>query len=79
MRPVEFGEALSPVRLILFSHDKSDRFFTFINSSMDETSGIALALETGVPFYQIEDEEGKMHLLLHSRFELHLYFLKDLC
>jgi hypothetical protein len=39
---------------------------------MDETSGIALALETGVPFYQIEDEEGKMHLLLHSRFELHL-------
>lgn len=32
---------------------------------MDETSGIALALKTGVPSYQVEDEEGRIHLLLH--------------
>ena len=32
---------------------------------MDETSGIALALKTDVPSYQVEDEEGRIHLLLH--------------
>jgi hypothetical protein len=26
---------------------------------MDETSGVALALKTGVPSYQVEDEEGR--------------------
>ena len=31
---------------------------------MDETSGIALALKTGVPSYQVEDEEGRIHLLI---------------
>jgi len=31
---------------------------------MDETSGIALALKTGVPSYQLEDEEGTTHLLI---------------
>jgi hypothetical protein len=30
---------------------------------MDETSGVALALRTGVPYYQVEDEEG-IHLLI---------------
>jgi len=30
---------------------------------MDETSGMALALKTGVPSYQVEDEEGRTHLL----------------
>ncbi len=29
----------------LFSDDKPDRFFTVIEFSMDETSGVALALE----------------------------------
>jgi hypothetical protein len=32
---------------------------------VDETSGIALALETAVPSYQVEDEEGRTHLLIH--------------
>jgi hypothetical protein len=66
MRPVAFGEALAAgTRLTLFSGDKPDRFFTVIKFWMDETSGVALALETGVPSYQIEDEEGRTHLLIH--------------
>jgi hypothetical protein len=36
---------------------------------MAETSGITLALETGVPSYQVEDEEGRIHLLLHLPIE----------
>jgi hypothetical protein len=36
---------------------------------MDESSGIALALKTGVPTYQVEDEEGRIHLLLHFPIE----------
>jgi hypothetical protein len=32
---------------------------------MDETSGVALALKTGVPSYQVEDEEGRIYLLIH--------------
>jgi hypothetical protein len=52
MRPVAFGEALSTgARLTLFSDDKPERFFTIIKFWMDETSGIALALKTGVPTY----------------------------
>ena len=70
MRPVEFGEALAAgTWLTLFSEDKPDRFFTVIKFWMDETSGIALALKTGVPSYQIEDEEGRIHLLLHLPIE----------
>jgi hypothetical protein len=66
MRSVKFGEVLSPgTRLTLFSHDKPDRFFTVIKFWMDETSGIALALKTGVPSYQVEDEEGRIHLLIN--------------
>jgi hypothetical protein len=30
----------------------------------DNVSGVALDLETGVPCYQVEDEEGRIHLLL---------------
>ena len=59
MRPVEFGEALTAgTRLTLFSADKPDRFFRVIKFWIDETSGIALALRTGVPSYQVEDEES---------------------
>jgi hypothetical protein len=36
---------------------------------MDETSGVALALQTGVPTYQVEDEEGRTHLLIHLPIE----------
>jgi hypothetical protein len=66
MRPVVFGEALSAgARLILFSDDKPDRFFTVIKFGMDAISAVALELKTGVPAYQVEDEEGRMHLLIH--------------
>jgi hypothetical protein len=54
MRPVAFGEALpAGIRLTLFSDDKPDRFFTVIKFWMDETSGVALALSTGLPSYQV--------------------------
>jgi hypothetical protein len=62
---VAFGEALTAgTRLTLFSDDKPDRFFTVIKFWMDATSGVALELKTGVPTYQVEDEEGRIHLLL---------------
>jgi hypothetical protein len=70
MRPVAFGEAFSAgARLTLFSDDKPDRFFTVIKSWLDETSGVALALKTGVPTYQVKDEEGRTHLLIHLPIE----------
>jgi hypothetical protein len=66
MRQVEFGEALATgTRLTLFSEDKPDRLFTVITFLIDAISGVALDLETGVPCYQVEDEEGRIHLLLH--------------
>jgi hypothetical protein len=36
---------------------------------MDTTSGVALELKTGVPRYQVEDEEGRPHLLIHVPIE----------
>jgi hypothetical protein len=70
MRPVAFGEALpAGTWLTLFSDDRPDRFFTVIKFWMDETSGVALDLQTGVPTYQVEDEEGRIHLLIHLRIE----------
>jgi hypothetical protein len=36
---------------------------------MDKTSGVALDLKTGVPTYQVEDEEGRTHLLIHLPIE----------
>jgi hypothetical protein len=51
-RPVEFGEALAAgAQLTLFSNDKPARFFRVIKFWLDETSGIALALRTGVLSY----------------------------
>ncbi len=70
MRPVEFGEALAAgTRLTLFSDDKPDRFFTVIKFWMDETLGASPALSSGVPSYQVEDEEGRIHLLIHLPLE----------
>jgi hypothetical protein len=70
MRPVAFGEALyAGTRLTLCSADKPDRFFTVIKFWMDKTSGVALALQTGVPSCQLEDEEGRTHLLIHVPIE----------
>jgi hypothetical protein len=58
--PFEFGEAFPPgARLTLFSADKPDRFFRVIKFWTDETSGIALALKTGVPSCQVEGEEAE--------------------
>jgi hypothetical protein len=66
MRSVEFGEALAVgTRLILFFAHKPARFLRVIKFWTDETSGIARALKTGVPSYQVENEEGRIHLLLH--------------
>jgi hypothetical protein len=65
MRPVVFGEALpAGTRLTLFSADKPDRLFTVVTFLMDKVSGVMLDLGTGVPCYQVEDEEGRIHLLL---------------
>ena len=70
MRPVEFGEALAAgTRLTLFSDDKPDRLFTVIKFWIDQTLDASLALGTGVPSYEVEDEEGRIHLLLHLPIE----------
>ena len=70
MRPVAFCEALpAGTRLTLFSDDKPNRFFAVIKFWMDKTTGIALDLKTGVPTYQVEDEEGRTHLLIHPAIE----------
>src|ERR1700751_2529267 len=65
MRPVGFGEAVpAGTRLTLSSADRPDRFFTVIAFFIDKVSGVALDLERGVPCYQVEDEEVRIHLLL---------------
>jgi hypothetical protein len=70
MRPVGSGEALpAGTRLTLFSEDKPDRFFRVIKFWMDETMGASLGLETGVPSYEVEDEEGTIHLLINLPIE----------
>jgi hypothetical protein len=43
--------------------------FTVITFLIDAISGVALDLETGVPCYQVEDEEGRIHLLLQLPIE----------
>ncbi|MBV9877989.1 MAG: hypothetical protein JO025_24890 [Verrucomicrobia bacterium] len=56
-------------RLTLLSDDKPDRHFTVISFLIDAVSGVALDLHAGVPCYQVEDEEGRIHLLLHLPIE----------
>jgi len=51
-----FGKALpADTRLTVVADDKSNRFFTVFKFWMDEISGVALALKTGVPSYLFED------------------------
>ena len=70
MRPVEFGEGLAPgTPLTLFSHDKPERLFTVIKFWVDETLNIPLKLSGGVPCCQVEDEEGRIHLLIQLPIE----------
>ena len=60
------GEASSAgTRLTLFADDNADRFFRVTKFWIDQTLGFSLARKTGVPSYQFEDEEGRIHLLLH--------------
>jgi hypothetical protein len=37
----------------------STAFFTVIKFWIDKTSGVALELNTGVPSYHVDDEEGQ--------------------
>ena len=79
--PVAFAEALpAGTRLTLFSDDKPDRFFTVIKFWMDETSGVALELKNGVPYYPSRRrpaapkacrrrEEGRTPLPIHLPIE----------
>jgi hypothetical protein len=56
MRPVEFGESLVVgTRLTLLSDDKPDRLFIVIKSWFDETLGVSLRVNPGVPTYQVAD------------------------
>jgi hypothetical protein len=36
---------------------------------MDETAGMELALRRSIPSYQVEDEEGRIHLLINLPIE----------
>ncbi|SRR5258708_24902055 len=70
MRSVAFGESLpAGTRLTLFSDDKPDRFLPSSSFGFDQTLGASLALRTGVPTYQVEDEEGRTYLLIHLPIE----------
>jgi hypothetical protein len=70
MRPFKFGEALAAgARLTLFSEGKPDRLFTVIKFWIDQTLGASLALRTSVPSYEVEDEEGRIHSLIHLKIE----------
>jgi hypothetical protein len=70
MRPVEFGESLVVgTRVTLVADDKPNRLFIVIKSWIDETLGASLRVNPGVPCYQVEDEEGRMHLLIHLPIE----------
>ena len=68
------GQGYSPQDHLCFAISKTSettgsKFFRVIKFWMDESSGIAPALKTGVPTYQVEDEEGRIHLLLHFPIE----------
>jgi hypothetical protein len=55
MRLFAFGEVLpASTRLTLVTGDKPHRSFTMIKFWMDESSGVARALQNGVPSYQVE-------------------------
>ena len=51
--------------MTLFSAEKSDRHFMVVTFLMDKVSDVMLDLKTGDPCYQVEDEEGRIHLLIH--------------
>ena len=67
MRPVEFGENLLPgTRLILFSDDKSDRFFTVLEFTLNSELASLSGLGCAVPCYHVQDEEGRIQLLINE-------------
>jgi hypothetical protein len=66
MQPIAFGEPLpGDTRLTLFPDDKPERFFTIIKFWMAETSGVALALKTGVPSYPSRRRPAAPKVRLH--------------
>jgi hypothetical protein len=70
MRPVAFGEALTAgARLTLFSDDKPDGFLPSLSSGWMQPRALHLSSKTGVPSYQVEDEEGRTHLLIRLAIE----------
>ena len=70
MRPVEIRRSgPAGTQSTLFSADKPDCLFTVMTFLIDKISGVALDLKTGVPCYQVEDEEGRIHILLHLPIE----------
>ena len=67
MRPVEFGENLPPgTRLILFSDDKPDRFFTVLEFTLNSEVGSLAGFGCAVPSYRVQDEEGRIQLLINE-------------
>jgi hypothetical protein len=67
MRPIEFGENVpSGTRLILFSDDKPDRFFTVLEFKLDPQLGSLAGLGCAVPSYRVQDEEGRVQLLINE-------------
>jgi hypothetical protein len=67
MRPVEFAKNVPPgTRLILFSDDKPDRFFTVLEFKLDPQLGSLAQLGRAIPTYRVQDEEGRIHLLINE-------------
>ena len=60
----EFGAA----REQLYRKVEADRTDLFLLMAL-ALADVALALKGGVPTYQVEDEEGRIHLLLHLPIE----------
>jgi hypothetical protein len=51
--------------LLVSFGSEPNRVFKVIKVWIDERSGIALALKTDVPSYQLKDEEGRTPLLIN--------------
>ena len=68
MYPIEFGENVpSGTRLILFSDDdRPDRFFTVLEFTLNSELGSLAGLGCAVPSYRVQDEEGRVQMLINE-------------
>jgi hypothetical protein len=67
MRPIEFGENVPPgTRLILFPDIKPDQLFTVLEFKLDPQVGSLAGLGCAIPTYRVQDEEGRIHLLINE-------------